>query len=740
MKFTPINQPDYRMLGSSAAGLNTGSATAYVSETTAASDYLRIVRGHWLQIALAAAAGCLVAALISWLQTPLYRTHTLLEIQNLNADFMNMKQARPISEDSTDSANQLMDVETQTQVLQTAALTENTKSAMRQAGLKPEWQPRPSLWTTLMREPKASPSIDRVLLKVGKSLKVRPVGDTRVIRIEVDAPSPVLAADFANALVRQYVQENLKSHLELTDQAEDLTRDQLVAMRRKLDASEQEMQNYANAHKLIYTSERQNISDDRLRQLQSDLLHARADLADKDAQRQMSLNGKMNTLPQIVKDAELRALQAKLIELRRHEAELLTIYKPEHEEVKKVRAQIAEMEAGINDESHKVVTGIDNEYQETKQKEQTLATAWNQAVQEAAVGSQAAVQYDMLKHDVDANLAAYQDLLAKVKELSLAAAFRTSNVRVIDEAQPPAKPHSPVLPLNLGLGLASGLLLGVGMVLVQEQRNPNLRHPGEASVRLGVPELGTVLSADNGSRFGLLRRAAPALSPGHPADPGGDSYKPVAADDFRTILASVLFSKAPPKVITITSSAPQDGKTTVASNLASTLARAGRSVLLIDGDLRRPRVHTLFDVSNDYGFANLLESGADAAEAGKAVCDTAVDLLKVLPSGSSHAAAADLLFQAELGRLLAIFRSRFDMVIVDSPPMMRFPDARLLGKAADGVILIARSNRTSRNAIALACDRLKSDQTRLLGVVLNDWSGEVSPYSLYTSAHTTLSA
>jgi capsular exopolysaccharide synthesis family protein len=733
------------MLASPAVELSADAGTGFVPESTS-GEYLRIVRSHWVRIALSAVAGCLVAGLISWLETPLYRAHTLLEIQNINADFMNMKQARPIAEETTDSANQLMDVETQTQVLETAALNENTRNTLKKAGMKPEWQPQPSLWSKRQGQQQSAGSsstssstlMDQILDKVGRSVKVKPIGDTRVIRIEVDAPSPVLAADYANTLVREYIQDNIKSHLQMTDEAEDLTRDQLVAMRRKLDTSEQDMQSYANAHKLIYTSERQNISDDRLRQLQSDLLHARADLADKDAQRQMSLTGKMNTLPQIVKDAELRQLQAKLIELRRHEAELLTIYKPEHDEVKKVRAQIAEMESDIGDESRKVVTGIDNEYLETKQKEETLNTAWNQAVQEAAVGSQAAVQYDMLKHDVDANLAAYQDLLGKAKELSLAAAFRTSNVRVIDAALPPADPHSPILPVNLGLGLASGLLLGVCLVLVQEHRNPNLRHPGEASMRLGIPELGTVLSADGGPRFGLLRRSTPALTPGHPAEPGTDSYKPVAADDFRTILASILFSKAPPKVITITSSAPQDGKTTVASNLASTLARAGRSVLLIDGDLRRPRMHTLFDVPNDLGFANLLESGADAAEAAKAVRDTSVELLKVLPSGSAQVAPADLLFQAELGRLLATFRSRFDMVIVDSPPMMRFPDARLLGKAADGVILIARSNKTSRNAIALACDRLRSDQTRLLGVVLNDWSGQLSPYPLYGSAHATL--
>jgi capsular exopolysaccharide synthesis family protein len=205
-------------------------------------------------------------------------------------------------------------------------------------------------------------------------------------------------------------------------------------------------------------------------------------------------------------------------------------------------------------------------------------------------------------------------------------------------------------------------------------------------------------------------------------------------DDFASIATSLLCSSsgvAHAKVIVFTSTAPREGKTTVTVNVASTLARAGRSVLLIDGDVRRPTLHTSFGLGNDRGLTNLLEERASAAQAGDAIKETRVPGLRLLPSGSNKDSPAELLFQPHLRKLLSEFRGRFDLVLIDAPPMTQWADARTLANAADGVVLIARSKRTTRDSIRAACERLRCDRARLLGVVLNDYNAESAAYNYY---------
>jgi capsular exopolysaccharide synthesis family protein len=276
---------------------------------------------------------------------------------------------------------------------------------------------------------------------------------------------------------------------------------------------------------------------------------------------------------------------------------------------------------------------------------------------------------------------------------------------------------------------------------VQDHTNQSLRHPGEAMMRLGVRELGVIPSAgENIAKVKSLRiyKSAAALedrlSGIGETEADNQGHAPTT-DDFRTLLTSIMFSGDDgnqPKLVVITSSSPQEGKTTVASNLAIAFARAGKRVLLIDGDLRKPQVHQLFGLPNAVGLSNLLQGSSTVGEAQRPILATSIPRLSVLTSGSLTETPADLLFEPHLRVLLASYRERFEMVVVDSPPMMRMPDARLLGRNSDGVILVARANKTTRTSIHLASQRLALDNSRLLGVVLNDWSGEESQYPSYS--------
>lgn len=672
------------------------------AESPQLGDYLRIVCSHWRTVACIAIGGALCGVLSTYLVKPSFRALSVLEIQNLNGDFLNMKQLTPTS-DNSQGTDALTDLQTQIEILQSKSLSKETARVLSRDNSK-------GAGVALS---------ESVLGKVVDSLKVRGVGQTRIIRVQADAPSPGLASKFVNTLVAEYMRQNTKARWLMAEVAEESTRGQIGDMRQKLRTSEQELETYAREHGLIFTSERQKISDDRLKQVQEDLLRARADLADKQARRQVASVGTADSLPDVVRDADLRDLRSKLIDLRRREAEMLTVFKPDYSEAKKLRAQIKQLQVAADQERDRIVSRIKNEYIESSGREKLLSSAYDAAVRGAATDSQTGVQYDILRREVDANLSAYQEMLVKVKELSVATAIRTSNVRVIDMATSPQRPYSPKLPLNVGLGLFSGLALGIGFVLVRERGNPNLRHPGEVTLRLGVPELGVISSyhqnVDVPAKHGVAR-----LKSGH--------------DDFRTVLTSIMFSEErenQPRVVVITSSSPQEGKTTVASNLATALADAGKHVLLIDGDLRKPQIHELFGVPNALGLGNLLQDNISRAETQKAIQSSRVPGLSILTAGSFSASPANLLFESRLRELIDAFRKRFDMVIVDSSPLMRMPDARLIARSADGVVLVARANRTARTSIAMACQRLTLDRSRVLGVVLNDWDGSDSPYPAY---------
>ena len=264
---------------------------------------------------------------------------------------------------------------------------------------------------------------------------------------------------------------------------------------------------------------------------------------------------------------------------------------------------------------------------------------------------------------------------------------------------------------------------------------------------MNVPELGVIPSA----RMTTSGRSAGRLQNGN-GDGNGLSLtesSPVAdrpefisekvpsvfAESFRSALLSIVYSregKESQRVLVLTSSSPSEGKTTVVTNLAIAFAGINRTVLLIDGDLRKPRVHHIFGLSNDIGLSDLLQDTVSLDTPGNgAIHATSAKNLFVLTSGKSSSESTILLYADRLRELIERFRGEFDMILIDTPPMLQIPDARVMGRLADSVILVVRSGKTTRDAIMAARERLGEDGTRVLGVILNDWNPRSSTNGYY---------
>jgi capsular exopolysaccharide synthesis family protein len=342
-------------------------------------------------------------------------------------------------------------------------------------------------------------------------------------------------------------------------------------------------------------------------------------------------------------------------------------------------------------------------------------------------------------------------MLQQLKQATLSSALRASNMRVVDPAKLPKLPYKPDIPISTALGLLSGIFVGAAFVIMQERADRSIQAPGETAFYLNLPELGVVPAESSRGglrlRYSNNRKSAAIAGPDdNPSNLPAVSHrvelttwqrKPSAvAESFRATLVSILFSGengSRPRVMVVTSANPAEGKSTVVSNLGIAVAEVNQKTLLIDADLRKPRLHDVFNLNNDNGLSDLLRSKGTIAEslAGGAIQSTHIPELFVMTSGSRTSAATSLLYSNRMPELLAKLRTEFETIFIDTPPMLQIPDARVLGRMVDRVIMVVRAGKTTRDAALAARQRFSEDGTQMLGTILNDWNPKRSPNGYY---------
>ena len=758
-------------------------------------EYWEMLRPHKGTLTVACFLGLLFSLLFTLPQTPVYRARASLEIQNLNENFLNLRDVSPTTNEGSSSPAEY-DLQTQVKILQSESVLERVivKLNLAQRFAQESERSRLAAWRKALglEESPRSLARDDLLRRVSKNLTIETEPKTRLIEIFYNSPDPQLAAEFANTLTAEFAQQNLEARWKSTQQTGEWLTRQMDDVRIKLEKSEDDLQSYASASGLLFTSEKDNVAEEKLRQLQEELSKAQADRAVAQSKFESASKASPDSLPEVLDDKTMGEYQVRLADLRRQLAELSSSLTLAHPAVKKVQAQIAALESAVESKRANFVERIRTEFESARRRENLLAG--NYAAQARLVSEQAAkvAHYNILKRDVDTNRNLYDSLLRNVQEAGMTSALRATNIRVVDAAVPPVRRYKPNLLLNSALGLLAGAFFGLGFVVMRERADQSIQAPGQTALYLEVPELGVIPSAhaEGSRRFSYyhdwrelavanrespnerghtqdliqgLGLAASAQSPAVRKSPPPSRVElvtlqqrpSVLADAFRATLASILYSGENgdrPRVIVLTSANPREGKTTVASNLALAAAEIGQSVLLIDGDLRKGRLHEIFEVSNAWGLSDLLSgvelvlvrepSGSaspDALPAAAPVTDgryisSGYQNLWLLPSGSPAANISGLLYSSRAQDFLKRMRQEFQMIIIDSPPMLNMPDARVLGRMADAVVLVVRSSRTTREAAAAAAERLREDGTRVLGTVLNEWDPRKTNYSGYAYA------
>jgi len=700
-------------------------------------EYWDIVRRRRGTLILIAFVGFLSSVLLTLPQTRIYQARASLEIENLNENFLNMRDVSPTANEGGSYPPEY-DLQTQVKILQSESVLERViaKLNLEKKLLAEKNRGRLSAWRNALGLAASRPDSTReeVLRLVTKNLKVSTEASTRLVEILYDSRDPQLAADFVNTLTAEFIQQNLEARWKTTQQTGEWLTRQMEDVRIKLEKSEDELQSYAHASGLLFTSEKDNIAEEKLRQLQEELSKAQADLVVGQSKYELASTAPPESLPEVLDDKTLGEYQVKLTDLRRQLAELSSSLTAAHPAVKKVQAQIAALESALEKERTNIIQRIRNEFESAQRRENLLAR--NYASQARLVSEQAAkvAHYNILKREVDTNRQLYDSLLRNVQEAGMTSALRASNIRVVDCAIPPTRPYKPSLVLNSALGLLAGALFGFGFAVMRERADRSIQAPGEAALSLGVPELGVIpsLVAERSRFFGYYQKGRASKSVelknnerSRQVELVTSQREPsVLADCFRATATSILYAGengTRPRVIVLTSASPREGKTTVASNLALALAEIGSPVLLIDGDLRKGRLHEIFEVSNAWGLSDLL-AGKELPEGREKIfVGTGYQSLYLLPGGSPAPSISGLLHSPRTLEFLNHTREEFHTVIIDTPPMLQMPDARVLGRLADGVILVVRSAQTTRETAAAAAQRLTEDGTRVLGTILNEW-------------------
>ena len=572
------------------------------------------------------------------------------------------------------------------------------------------------------------------------------MGDTRIVEVLYESPDPRFATDFVNTLSEEFINQGLQRRIDSTQQTSQFLTGQIRDLKANLERSEDQLQSYARSNNLMYTGDKDSdsVAELRLRQLQEGLTRAQDERVAAQARYNRALASSVEGLPEVQDDAGLRDNQARLTDLQRQLAELTATYTPSYYKVKELKAQVAELTKALESGRANILKRIRNQYDAAANREKMLSDLYAQQTSVVSHQSGKSVRYNMLKREVDTNRLLYESMLQKVKEAGIASGIRASNVQVVDPARVPQYPVRPNVRLHAAVGLLMGTFFGIAFVFLRKREAEIIQAPGDISLRLNYPELGAI--PDAGRRVGsgaglprLLRTRAAGEEHELELVSWRHKHTPVA-ESFRAALASVLFSGPKgewPRVIVITSSCPGEGKTVVACNFAISLAETSHRVLLVDGDLRRPRLHNIFNVENTRGFAGLLRDTGPVKNYPVETLGEKTDIpgLYVLPSGPDSALASNLLYSPRAAELIQRLRREFHAIVIDTPPLS-MADARSLGRLADGVALVVRADRTSQDIAMASLRRLSDDGTWVLGTILNSWdtrkASTYQPYHQYT--------
>jgi capsular exopolysaccharide synthesis family protein len=718
--------------------LQASPQTGAAEESLNLRAYLRILQKRRWTILSALFVTFTVVLIATLRQKPVYRAAAMLEIEQENPDIITVQQLFQFQNVSDDY------LQTQYKILKSETVARQVIEQLRLDQVQ-EFNPAGHGWN--MKSVRAAgtdvtPPVDAaheqaVLTRFADRLTVEPILRSRLVRLSFDSYDPQLASNVINTLAAVYTQENLAARWEASQKASGWLSEQLDSIRIRLEKSEDKLRQYAEGNGLLFLEsgkgEGENIVDARLRALQGELTLAQADRYQKESLYRLMESGNYGSLPGVFDNKTMQDLTVKLADLERQQAELAPNFNASYPKMKDIQSQIDRIQQFLKQQREQAASNIANQYFAAVRREALVEQAFKDQEKQANIVATKSVQYNILKREVDTNKQLYEGLLLRLKEAGVSAGMKASNIRIVDSAVPPTSSVKPRLLSNLVVALVLGLSFGVGLVLLQERLDNSLKTADDVENLLRVPVLALIpsrqslLHEKNGHRkllpgVAAMERFAPSKK--ESADDwvrvDSEGLGPSALSEaFRGLRTSILLSTAarPPRSLAFVSAEPGEGKTTVCSNLAISLSQLGKRVLVIDSDMRRPCIRAFFRVEPRTGLCNYLTGHDNWREL---VQPTGLNGLDCLASGPVPPNPSELLSSGRMETLIREAAAHYSFVLLDSPPLLKMADGRILVTMVEGAILVVKGGGTPRELVHRAQLCVTDVGAHLLGVVLNN--------------------
>jgi exopolysaccharide transport family protein len=715
-------------------------------------DYLRVILKHRWTVITVFSVIVITVAIHAFTATPIYEASTRLVIEKENPKVVSIQEVMAVDASGTDY------YQTQYKIIESRAVAREVLRRLSSAEIETLF-PEPKdgfilnvkqticAWISSIRSllktedditreraGEVSEANERVSAFIHK-MKVSPISNSRLVDVGFEAEAPVLAAKVVNTIAAAYIDKNLETKLAAVQNAVKWLHNRIEEERNKVEKAEHALLRYKEGQGIItdFTSDTEKITAQKLAEMNTQVVEGASKRVEagtryKQAAALANSPDMLGSISEVLENELIQNIKSMEVALYKRMSELSKKYGQKHPRMLAIESEIKTLQDRKTQEVNRVISSLRNEYEVALAREESLKAALAKQKKESLDLNQKAIQYGVLQREAESARHMYDLLIKRFKETTLTEDMKTGNIRVIDRAEVSKNPVKPRKRRNLLLAVIVGLLTGTGLAFFFEYLDNTIKIPEDVKRHLKIPYLGPVPlfePASKGNPGGDMNQEL--VTHHDPKSTASESYRGIrtnilfsstASESYRGIRTNILFSAAEsaPQVILITSAGPREGKTITALNLGITMAQAGSKVILLDCDMRRPKVHKAFSLAKDRGISNLLVGGK--AQDGT-LRHTPIPNLDVIPCGPIPPNPSEMLGSKRMSDLLHRLRKEYAHILIDSPPSTAVTDSAVLSKSVDGVVLVIRAGDTAREMVKNGIGQFEAVGAHILGAILN---------------------